>query len=73
VKSLNSDEIGFIGRHRDPRAWFIESNVAVLTNTSKEELNATIIFDLLFVRIAFCDQVLRISIKNIDLGGWNVD
>jgi hypothetical protein len=52
---------------------FIESNVTILSNSCKEELDPSCIFDCLFIVLALFNQINVISVQNMDVLGVNVD
>jgi hypothetical protein len=52
---------------------FIESDMSVLADTSKEKLDTSITFDSLFISITLRDEILCVSIKDIDLRRWNIN
>jgi hypothetical protein len=47
--------------------------MSVFANTTKEELDATIIFYALFIGFAFGSKVFRITVKNVNLRWWDVN
>ena len=47
--------------------------MTIFADTTKEELDATIILYALFIGLAFCNQVFCIAIKNVNLRRWNVN
>ena len=51
----------------------VESDVAILADSTKEEFDSAVLLDLGLVRIAFRDEILRISVQNVHLGRRNVD
>jgi len=55
------------------RARFVECDVAVGTNSAKEELDATVGFDLCFIGSAFDIQIRGIAVQDIDIARVNVD
>lgn len=46
---------------------FVESNVAILANTTEEELDTAMRLDLGFVRIALADEILGITVQDVHL------
>ena len=51
----------------------VERDVAILADTTEEELNATVLLDLGLVLLALLDQVLRVPVQDVDLRGRDVD
>jgi hypothetical protein len=58
---------------RTNRTRLIECNVSVFTDAAQEELDTAIRFYTLFVCVTFRDEVLCISIEDVDLGRRDVD
>ena len=52
---------------------FVEGDVTVLTDTGKEEFDTAIRFDGSLVCVAFSDEVGCVAVKDVYLGGGNVD
>ena len=55
------------------RTGFIECNVPVWSNTTKEELNASKAFNSFFIVVALRNQIHGVSVENIDILRWNID
>ena len=51
----------------------VERDVAILADTTEEELDATVRLDLRLVRLALADQVLRVAVQDVHLCRRNVD
>jgi len=47
--------------------------MSVLSNSTKEKLNSTMILDTLFIGFAFTNQIYRISVQNVDLVWGYID
>lgn len=47
--------------------------MAILSDTTEEQLDAAVLLDLLFVRLALADEILGVSVQQVDLGRRNVD
>lgn len=52
--------------------WFVESNVPVFSNASKEQFDTAVGLDAFLISVAFADQVDRVSVQDIDLRRWNI-
>jgi hypothetical protein len=51
---------------------YVESNVSILADPSKEEFNAAIRLDLLLIGVALRDEVLGVSIKDMNILGRDI-
>ena len=49
------------------RARLVERDVPVLADPAQEELDAAVRLDLRLVRVALCDQVLRVAVQDVHL------
>lgn len=58
---------------RDRLTWLVEGNVTIFANTAKENFDATVRLDRLLISFAFCDEIVRIAVKDMDVLWLNVD
>ena len=52
---------------------YIECNVTVFANPTKEKLNSPVIFYTLLISVTLSYEVFSIAIQNIDLRSRNID
>ena len=58
---------------RERESSYVESNVPILADPSKEELNTTIRLDLRLVSVTLGDEVLGVSVEDVDIFGRDVN
>ena len=51
----------------------VKRDVPILADTTKEELNAAVRFDLFLVRLTFLYEILRVSVEDVHLRWRDVD
>ena len=79
VKEARVGKYGIVRQSLDPRSrsqtrsWFIEGNVAVGTDSPKEQVDTTDSFDLFLVGATLCFQIRSVAIQDVDVGGVDVD
>jgi hypothetical protein len=59
--------------HRKGEGAYVESNVTVFPNTGEEQLDTTALLDSCFVGVAFSNEILGVSIEDVDVLGLDVD
>lgn len=47
--------------------------MSILTDTSQEKLDTSVIFDSLFISITLRDKIFCVSIEDVDLIRWNIN
>jgi hypothetical protein len=58
---------------RERGTRLVKGDVAIFADTAEEELDAAVRGDLLLIFLALFDQILSVSIQNVDMGRINID
>ena len=53
--------------------WLVECDMAILANTTQEELDTAMLLNAGLGRVTFCDQVFGVSIQQVHLGRGDID
>ena len=62
-----------LGKGKGKLTWLVERDVAVLADAAEEELDAAVGLDLLLIRLALPDEVLRVPVENVHLRWRDID
>ena len=54
-------------------SWLVECDMAILANTTQEELDTATMLHAGLIHVTFRDQVFGISIQQVHLGGGDID